>query len=113
MNQKEENRAATAELRFSKTVLSEGDLNGFVTLLGPGCETPADEAAVDRVLYVAQGAVTACTDLANTIVNTDQTFHVPENRSLTIRNHTDAPAKFLTLTLPAKRREEPVLVFPR
>jgi hypothetical protein len=109
----EQKRPATDELRFSKTVLSEGDLNGFVTLLGAGGETPADEVSVDRVVYVAQGAVTACTDLANTIVNTDQTFHVPENRSLTIRNHTDAPAKFLTLTLPAKRREEPVVVFPR
>jgi glyoxylate utilization-related uncharacterized protein len=112
MNTKDQNRTAPDEWCLTKNVLNEGDLAGFVTLLGPGCETPSEDSAVDRVLYVAQGAVTASTAIANTILNTDQTFHVPEGRSLVVRNHTEAPAKFLTLTLPAKRKEEPLLVFP-
>lgn len=112
MNTKDQKPTVSPEWSISKNVLSEGDLTGFVTLLGPGCETPAEASGVDRVLYVAQGTVTVCTEIANTILNTDQTFHVPEGRSLLVRNHTDAPAKFLTMTFPAKRKEEPVVVFP-
>jgi quercetin dioxygenase-like cupin family protein len=113
MNTTDQKTTVSPEWSISKNVLAEGDLTGFVTLLGPGRETSSEVTAVDRVLYVAHGAVTVCTEIANTILNTDQTFHVPEGRSMLVRNHTDAPAKFLTMTFPAKRKEEPVLVFPR
>jgi mannose-6-phosphate isomerase-like protein (cupin superfamily) len=113
MKTKDQTSTTGNEWCVTKNVLSEGDLSGSVTLLGPGCETPSEQTAVDRVLFVAQGAVTAKTDIANTIVNTDQTFHVPEGRTLVVRNHGEVPARFLTLTLPMKRREEPILTFPR
>ena len=112
MKTNEQNSAAGSEWCVTKNVLSEGDLSGSVTLLGPGRETPGEQSAVDRVVYVAQGAVTASTEIANTIINTDQTFHVPEGRTLVVRNHGEVPARFLTLTLPMKRREEPILTFP-
>ena len=113
MKTKDQTSTTGNEWCVTKNVLSEGDLSGSVTLLGPGCETPSEQTAVDRVLYVAQGAITAKTDIANTIVNTDQTFHVPEGRTLVVRNHGEVPARFLTVTLPMKRREEPILTFPR
>ena len=113
MNAKDQKRSGSNEWCISKSVLADGELNGSVIFLGPGCETSAEETAVDRVIYVAQGTVTTSTELANTILNTDQTLHVAEGRSLTVRNQGETPAKFFSLALPAKRREEPLLVFPR
>jgi mannose-6-phosphate isomerase-like protein (cupin superfamily) len=113
MKPNEQSSTTGNEWCATKNVLSEGDLTGTVTLLGPGAETPSEQTAVDRVLYVAQGSVTASTEIANTIINTDQTFHVPEGRALVVRNHGEVPARFFTLTLPMKRREAPILTFPQ
>lgn len=96
--------------RMSKNVLSAGELNGSLTLIGPGTELPENNSSVERVIYVAQGTITASFSAANYILNVDETLVVPASRTLAIRNSGDAPAKILILSLPAPRRLVPALV---
>lgn len=112
MNPIVQNSAPTEGWCISKNVLSSGELNASVTIIGPGGETVELESAVGRVLFVAQGSVTATVGLANYILNPDETLHVPANRSLTLRNTGSAPARIFALNLPAARQPDPLLVFP-
>lgn len=112
MNAIVQNNAPTEGWCLSKNVLSSGELNASVTVLGPGGESEELESTVGRVLFVAQGSLTATVGLANYILNPDETLHVPENRSLALRNTGSVPAKVFTLNLPAARQREPLLVFP-
>lgn len=92
--------------RMSKNVLNAGELNGSLTLIGPGSELPESTSSVERVLYVAHGNVTATVGLANYILNADETLVIVPGRTLAIRNQGDVPAKILTLTLPSRRKAE-------
>jgi quercetin dioxygenase-like cupin family protein len=96
--------------RMSKNILNAGELNGSLTLIGPGSELPASESAVERVIYVAQGTITASFSAANYILNVDETLVVPPSRTLAIRNSGETPAKVLVISLPAPRRAVPALV---
>jgi mannose-6-phosphate isomerase-like protein (cupin superfamily) len=112
MNTIVQNDAPTEGWCISKNILSSDELNGSLTIIGPGGETLEAESASDRVLYVAQGSVTATMALANYILNADETLQIPANRTLTLRNKGSVPAKVFSLTLPAPRRREEILVFP-
>ena len=98
------------ERRLSKNILSAGDLNGLLTLIGPGSDLVPSESSLERVLYLAQGSVTASFSSANYILNADETLVVPAGRKLAIRNHGDAPAKLLVISLPSPRRVESPIV---
>jgi mannose-6-phosphate isomerase-like protein (cupin superfamily) len=112
MNTTERNHLTEdATWRMAKNILNAGELNGSLTLLGPGSSTEEMESAVERVLYIAQGSVTATVGPANYMLNPDETLHIVPGRILTIRNHGDSPAKIFTLALPSRRREEnPLMV---
>ncbi|WP_175414945.1 cupin domain-containing protein [Nibricoccus aquaticus] len=96
--------------RMSKNVLNAGELNGSLTLIGPGSELEPETSSVERVIYVAQGVITAAFSAANHILQTDDTLVVPAGRSLEIRNSGNAPAKVLVMSLPSRRRAETPLV---
>lgn len=96
--------------RMSKNVLQSGELNGSLALLGPGTSLEPAEAAVERILYVAQGVITASFSAANYILQTDHTLVVPAGRTLEIRNSGDLPAKVLVVSMPSRRRLEAPLV---
>jgi len=51
--------------RMSKNVLNAGELNGSLTLIGPGSSLEPETSSVERVIYVAQGVVTASFSAAN------------------------------------------------
>jgi mannose-6-phosphate isomerase-like protein (cupin superfamily) len=95
---------------MSKNVLNAGELNGSLALVGPSSSLEPVTSSAERVLYVAQGTVTAAFSAANYILQTDETLHVPAGRSLEIRNTGDAPAKILVVSLPSRRRAENPLV---
>lgn len=101
---------------LSRKILSESGIEGNVTLIGPGVETPPADVPQPQpvILFVSEGAVTASVGLSNTILGKDQALHIAEGKTYTLRNHTDAPAKVFTLAVPARRRETaPLLVeFP-
>ena len=99
-----------AQWRMSKNVLNAGELNGALTLIGPGSSLEPSESSLGRVIYVAQGVVTAPFNAANYILQTDETLVVPAGRSLEIRNSGEVPAKILVVSLPARRREQSPLV---
>jgi quercetin dioxygenase-like cupin family protein len=96
--------------RMSKSVLNAGELNGSLTLIGPGSSLEPETSSAERVIYVAQGVVTAAFNAANYILQTDETLVVPAGRSLEIRNSGSAPAKILVVSLPSRRRVETPLV---
>lgn len=96
--------------RMSKNVLQSGELHGSLALLGPGSSLEPTESHVERVLYVAQGVVTASFSAANYILQTDHTLVVPSGRTLEIRNSGDIPAKILVVSMPARRRHDVPLV---
>jgi mannose-6-phosphate isomerase-like protein (cupin superfamily) len=93
-----------------KSVLENGELKGGLTLLGPGAATSVIESAFDRVVYVAQGTVTAIVGPANFMLSLDETLQVSAGKGLSLRNHGSAPAKVLVITLPARRREPSTVV---
>ncbi len=97
---------------LSRKVLSESGLDGTVILIGPGVETPPADLPLPQpiVLFVSDGDITARVGVSNYILAKDQALHIPEGKSYTLRNHTDAPAKVLTLAFPAPRREAPSLL---
>jgi quercetin dioxygenase-like cupin family protein len=99
-----------AKWRMSKNVLNAGELNGSLTLIGPGSELEPETSSAERVIYVAQGVITAAFSAANYILQTDETLVVPPGRSLELRNSGDAPAKILVVSLPSRRRAETPLV---
>ena len=96
--------------RMSKNVLNAGELNGSLTLIGPGSSLEPETSSAERVIYVAQGVVTAAFNAANYILQTEETLVVPAGRSLEIRNSGSAPAKILVVSLPSRRRVETPLV---
>lgn len=111
MNTSEQNHlTSSATWRMAKNILNASELNGSLVLLGPGSATEETESAVERVLYIAQGSVTAMVGPANYMLKVDETLHIIPGRSLTIRNHSDSPAKIFTLALPSRRRAENTLV---
>jgi glyoxylate utilization-related uncharacterized protein len=111
MNTTQQNQLTeNATWRMTKNVLNAGELSGSLTLLGPASSTEETESAVERVLYVAQGCVTATVGPANYMLSTDETLHIVPGRTLALRNHGDTPAKILTLSLPSRRRVESPLV---
>lgn len=98
---------------LTKPVLAAGELTGSLDLIGPRATKAETTTAVERVLYVAQGAVTAVVAATHYVLTVDQTLHVSAGRPLTLWNHGLAPAKIFTLALPAKRTEETVLMSPK
>jgi glyoxylate utilization-related uncharacterized protein len=111
MNTTEQNHLpSNATWRMAKTILNVSELNGSLTLLGPGSVTEETESAVERVLYIAQGSITATVGPANYMLNVDETLHIIPGRALTIRNHGDSPAKIFTIALSSRRRAENPLV---
>jgi hypothetical protein len=97
---------------LSRKVLSEAGVEGAVTLIGPGVETPPPDIPLPQpvILFVSDGGVTASVGLSNIILGKDQALHIAEGKTYTLRNHTDAPAKVFTLAVPTRRREVMPLV---
>ena len=90
---------------MSKNVLNAGELNGSLALLSPGAAIDPATSAAERVLYVAQGTVTAAFSAANYILQPDETLLIPAGRTLEVRNTGDSPARVLTISLPSRKRE--------
>lgn len=99
-----------ATWRMAKNVLNAGELQASLTLLGPGSSTEEESAQTERVLYVAQGSITAVVGPAHYMLTPDETLHLQPGRSLAIRNHGNSPAKLFILTLPSRRRRDDSLV---
>lgn len=97
---------------LSRNVLSEAGLEGTVTLLGPGVETPPPDRPSPHpvVLFISEGNVTVTVGPSNHILRQDSALHLPAGKTHTVRNHTEAPAKVLTLAVPAPRRDASTLV---
>lgn len=97
---------------LSRKILNEGGVEGSLTLVGPGVETPPAERPAPQplVLFVSEGSVTVTIDPSNYILRKDEALHIPAGKTYTLRNPNEAPAKVLTMILPAPRREAPALV---
>ncbi|MET0263488.1 MAG: cupin domain-containing protein [Rariglobus sp.] len=97
---------------LTRKILTESGVDAAITLIGPGVETPPSDHPAPRpiVLLVSEGAVTASVDRTHFILRKDEALHVAPGKIHTLRNHTDAPAKVVAITLPAPRRENPPLV---
>ncbi len=96
---------------MSKNVLNEGEINGALTLLGPGSSTEEQTSSLARVLFVSHGNVTAAVQTAHFILKADQALHVAPHRPLVLRNHGETPAKVLIVTVPSPARSKGNLVF--
>ncbi len=90
---------------FTKPVISEAGLDGELVQLGPKAERSFDAVDRARALYVAAGAVTVQVGATHYIIQTDAVLPIPADRTLSVRNHGDEPAKVLSLVLPAPRVE--------
>lgn len=100
---------------LSRKILTEAGLDASLALIGPGVETPAPDkpAAQNLVLFVSEGSLTATVGASNFILRKDEALHVPAGKTHSLRNHTGAPAKVLTLATPAPRPTAPLVVnFP-
>jgi Cupin domain. len=96
---------------MSKNILTEGELSGALTLLGPGSSTEEQTSALARVVFVAHGNVTAAIGTANFILKADQALHVAPDRPLVVRNHGESPAKVFILSVPAPSRPKGNIVY--
>ncbi|CAM2848856.1 cupin domain-containing protein [Rariglobus hedericola] len=107
--------SSTETWLLSRKILSESGLEAGLTLIGPGVETPASDqpATQNLILFVCEGSLTATVGLSNFILRKDEALHIATGKTHSVRNHTTAPSKLLTLTLPRPRTPAPALVeFP-
>jgi len=97
---------------LSRKILTEGALEASLALIGPGVETPVPDkpASQNLVLFVSEGSLTATVGPSNFILRKDEALHVPAGKTHSLRNHTTAPAKVLTLATPVPRPAQPSLV---
>lgn len=96
---------APAPWIVAQTVVAEAGLDGQTLLLGSRAERAFEPGARQRLLYVVAGSVTATQAPTHYMLAADATLVIPAKHTLTVRNHTDSPAKLLLLTLPPPQIE--------
>ena len=82
---------------------SEHDVDGEIVVLGPRAEHASPSVARLRTLFVVTGELTVTVGRTNHILATDAVLTIPPDRAVTLRNHSAAPAKVLSLILPEAR----------
>lgn len=99
---------------LSKTILTEGEIEGTLTVLGPGVETQAPDHPVahDTVLFVAEGTPTVIIGELNYVLRPEEAFVVQRGKTHRFHNESPAPARVFAVSLPAPRPAEPAIVYP-
>lgn len=100
---------------LSRDILAESGLLGSISLLGPGVEVPTRENIGSKhvVLFVSQGSVTVTVGRSNYILREEEALRISTGKDYSVRNHTNAAAKVLTLEAPIPRPAIPLAVaFP-
>lgn len=84
----------------ARPVPREHGVDGEIAVLGPCAEHVCAAVPRLRSLYVVTGALTVTVGRTNHILAADSVLTLPPDRAATLRNHTDGPAKVLSLCLP-------------
>ena len=87
----------------ARPVPTEHGVDGEIVVLGPRAERACAAVSRLRSLYVVTGALTVTVGRTNHILAADSVLTLPADRAATLRNHTDSPAKVLSLRLPELR----------